>query len=301
MSDTLDILVESSVVRGRSAAFVELCKPRIATLVLVATAVGFCMAPPPAIGGAFLGLLAFTLVGTGLVACGANSLNQLIEAAHDARMERTRNRPIPTGRLTRTEVLVFGLVTGVAGVVLLALTTNVLAAAVAAATFVSYVGVYTPLKRVTSYSVFVGAVPGALPPVIGWAAAEGAISLTAVLLFAIVFFWQLPHFLAIAWLYREDYARAGYPVVPVVDTDGTRTDFEMITHSVALLFASLLPVIHGVAGATYAGAAVLMGLGFLACGAMFLRIRTPMAARCHLLASIVYLPLLLGMMMIDKV
>jgi protoheme IX farnesyltransferase len=304
MSEFVDIQSESTdaaaIARPRWLNYVELSKPRIAVLVLVATGVGFCLAPAQVTGLAFVGRLLATLVGTALVAAAANAINQLIEVEYDAMMVRTRRRPLPSGRLGGSEVLLFGVSSAVMGVALLALAAGPLAAACAAFTFVSYVAVYTPLKRVTTYSVLVGAIPGAMPPVIGWTAAGGALGIECLLLFVIVFFWQLPHFLAIAWLYREDYGRAGYPVLPVVDRDGTRTDFEMVTHSVALLFASLLPAIYGQAGALYAMGAILLGLGFLACGIAFICRKTTLMARWHVLASVVYLPLLLGFMILDK-
>ena len=170
----------------------------------------------------------------------------------------------------------------------------------AAVTFLSYVFVYTPLKRTTSMCVLVGAIPGALPPVIGWAAATGGVSLGGWLLFAIVYFWQLPHFAAIAWKYREDYARAGYPMLSVIDPDGTRTNLHVVTHTVALIVASLLPALYGVSGVVYGAGAVLLGIAFLVCGIRFLANKTRESARWHVLASIVYLPVLLTLLLLDK-
>lgn len=290
----------SQVTRARLGVYIELAKPRIAVLVLVATALGFFM------GGAGMGaaewiLLLHTLIGTGLVAGGANALNQYLEADLDAKMDRTRDRPLPSGRLTPSQTLTAGVAASAIGVVHLTLLVNPLAASLAAATLLSYVLLYTPLKRVTAYSLFVGAVPGALPPIIGWAAAAGHLPLRSWLLFLIVFFWQLPHFMAIAWMYREDYRRAGFPVVPVIDPDGTRTNVEMISHSVALLMASLLPTLYGLTGTIYAVGAMALGLGFLLCGVLFVVRKNMEVARLHLLASVIYLPALLLLMLLDKV
>ena len=284
---------------ARATAFLELFNPRIAALVLVATAVGFYLAVPAGAGMGFA--LVHTLLGTALVAAGANAFNQFLESEFDARMPRTAGRPLPSGRLNAGEVLWFAVAVSTAGVGYLALFANPLAAAVAAFTLLSYAFVYTPLKRRTSMCVFVGAIPGALPPVIGWAGATGTLAYETWLLFAIVFFWQLPHFMAIAWLYREDYRLGGYPMIPVIDADGTRTDLHMITHSVGLLAASVLPTLSGVAGVVYATGALVLGTAFLACGVLFVIRKTTEVARFHLVASITYLPLLCALLMIDKV
>ncbi len=301
MSDAITTTVGSfSQTRATISAYIELTKLRIAALVMVATALGFCLALPAGFHVGMLSKLVMTLLGTLLVAGGANAVNQFIESKHDAKMSRTAGRPIPTGRLTRSEVLIFGLTIAVAGVTLLALTINLLASSIAGLTFLSYVLIYTPLKRVTSLSVFFGAVPGALPPVIGWASAAGELSSQAWLLFTIIFVWQIPHVAAISWLYREDYARAGFPVLPVVDQLGVRTDLHMITHTVGLLTASFLPIIFGMAGAFYAFCAMGLGSVFLAFGIAFVIKRSDVIARWHLMASITYLPLLLACMMLDK-
>ena len=302
MSDVVDIQSRrlKSAALVAIAPYIELAKPRIVVLVLIATAVGFYLAHPAGVSAASVVALWHTLLGTLLVGAGANALNQSIEAVHDAKMERTANRPIPSGRLSSAQAWWFGVAAGVLGVGYLALTTTAAAALVAAVTLVSYVALYTPLKRVTPASLFVGAVPGALPPVIGWAAASGTISLQCLLLFGIMFFWQLPHFLSIAWLHRVDYERAGFMVLPVVDKEGTRTDLELITHSVALIFASLLPVLFRYHGTFYAVGASLCGLAFLGCGVIFVRNKTTATARLHLLSSLAYLPVVLGLMLIDN-
>ena len=303
MSETVGVRTLSlSGAATRALTFIELTKPRIAVLVLVATALGFFLGMATGTTLFTAGPLLFhVLFGTTLVAAGANALNQYIEVEHDRKMNRTKNRPLPSGRLGRGEALAFGVILGVTGVCYLAVLTNIVAAGCAAVTLLLYVFVYTPSKRIGPFCVLVGAVPGALPPVIGWAAASGSISFEAWLLFAIVFIWQLPHFAAIAWLYRDDYRRAGFPMMPVVDEQGIRTDLHLITHSVTLLAASLLPVVYGVVGTAYAASAMVLGTGFLAMGILFVLRKTVPMARLHLAASVTYLPCLCLAMMLDKV
>lgn len=307
MSDSVNMYagpIAGSAVRlsavARAWAYVELSKPRIAVLVLVATAAGFFMGLPAGSDWRALPAMLHTIIAVALVAAGANALNHYWEAVHDAVMVRTAGRPIPTGRLSPAEVFAFGIGAAALGVIWLALMVNLPAAQLAALTLVLYVLIYTPLKRLTSLCVYVGAVPGALPPVIGWTAAAGTLAADAWPLFAIVFLWQLPHFAAIAWLYREDYARAGYPMLPVLDPGGHRTSLHMMTHSVGLLMVSLLPVIQGSAGAIYAFGAMFLGLAFLGFGVHFVRCKSDGAARLHLLASVIYLPALCAFLLADK-
>jgi protoheme IX farnesyltransferase len=301
MSEAIEVSLGSGAAwRERVSAYAELTKPRIGALVLIATCIGFYLAVAGEPSSSRWWALPWTLIGTALVAGAANALNQLIEREYDARMERTRRRPLPSGRLTAGQVLVFGVVASLVGVGVLAWRVNLLCAGLAAVCLLWYVGLYTPLKRWTPWSVFVGAVPGALPPLIGWAGGTGSIPVEGWLVFAIVFCWQLPHFLAIAWLYREDYARAGFPVVPVVDPDGVRTNLEMVTHSLALMTASLLPFFGGFRGAAYAIGAMVLGTAFLGMGVLFVLRRTEAVARGHLLASVLYLPSLLALMMLDQ-
>jgi protoheme IX farnesyltransferase len=236
-----------------------------------------------------------TLIGAGLVAAGASALNQWLERRIDARMARTENRPLPAGRLDPREALAFGVLLGVGGAVYLLLSLGRWeAAAVAAATFFLYVGVYTPLKTRTTLNTLVGAVPGALPPLIGWAAVRG-LSWEAAPLFLILFLWQLPHFLAIAWIYRDQYARAGLQMLPVDDRTGRGTAWRMIGYCVALLAASLTPLAGGTVGWVYVIGAVLLGLGFLATAWSFGRTPSKATARRVLRASLVYLPGLLAL------
>ena len=283
--------------RSRVADFVMLTKPRLNLLVLITTLAGLYLASP---SGVPFELLVHTLVGTALVAGGAAALNQVWERETDGRMRRTAIRPIPGRRLRIGEGTAFGLVLSLIGLIELAGAVNGLSAIVAAATLVSYVFVYTPLKLRTSLATLVGAVPGALPPVIGWAAAAGEISLGALVLFGIVFFWQMPHFLAIAWMYRDDYAAAGIPLLPVLEPDGRRTGQQALLYAASLWPVSLLPVAAGLAGVPYAIVATSLGVGFIWLAAMFAHQRSMYTARGLFLFSITYLPLLLGALVVDR-
>jgi protoheme IX farnesyltransferase len=236
-------------------------------------------------------LVLHAVLGTALVAGGASALNHLIERRRDAQMRRTEGRPLPAGRLQPLEALVFGLALAVGGVTYLAVALPTpWAALIAAATFALYVGLYTPLKPITPLNTLIGAVPGALPPVIGCVAVRGRLGWEAAALFAILFLWQVPHFLAIAWIYRDDYARAGYRMLPVVDPDGRRTAWHMIAFCVALLAASLLPVMAGPVRWVYLAGALALGGAFLVSALRFRRQRTAAAARAVLRWSLVYLP-----------
>ena len=284
--------------RRWAADFLALTKPRVVLMVLVTTLVGFYLGSPR--GPDYGGLLA-TLVGTGLAAGGTIALNQFLEREVDARMERTRLRPLPDGRLQPLEALAFGAAITSAGLLLLTFAVNALSGLVAAGIVSSYLFLYTPLKRKTSLCSVVGAVPGALPPVIGWAAARGELGLGAWVLFAILFLWQIPHSLAIARLYREDYARAGLRLLPVLEPDGRSTGRQVVSHCLALLAVSLLPTLTGVAGSVYFIAALAFGAAFLGCGIGLAVSRSAAAARRLLCASLVYLPALLVVMALDKV
>jgi protoheme IX farnesyltransferase len=282
----------------RAADWVTLTKPRLNLLVLITTLAGLYLAEP---AGVSTSLLVNTLVGSALVAGGAAALNQVLERTTDALMRRTRTRPLAAGRLGSTEGSLLGATLSIAGLVELALFTNLTAAAVAAATLASYVFVYTPLKTRTSLATLVGAVPGALPPVIGWAAATGSISGPAVVLFGIVFLWQMPHFLAIAWMYRDDYARAGIPLLPVLEPDGRRTGYQALLYSAVLWPVSLLPVIAGLAGVPYAVVATVLGFLYIGLSVRFAQERSTGTARQLFLFSILYLALLLGALVANRV
>jgi protoheme IX farnesyltransferase len=279
------------------ADLLTLTKPRLNLLVLVTTLGGLYLASPDGVAPL---LLVHTLVGTALVAGGAAALNQVWERATDRLMRRTSGRPIPAGRLGTTEGLWFGLVLSALGLGELALGVNVVAAAVAAVTLVTYVLCYTPLKTRTQLATLIGAIPGALPPVIGWAAATGTITLPALVLFGIVFFWQMPHFLAIAWMHRDDYARAGIPLLPVLEPDGRRTGQQALLYAAALWPVSLLPALVGLADAPYSIVATALGFVFIGLSALFARERSVASARRLFLFSITYLPLLWGALVADR-
>ena len=281
-----------------ASVFSDLVKARLTTLVLLTTAVGFYIGWQGAMNWL---LLANTLVATGLIAAGASALNQWIERDFDAKMLRTQSRPLPSGRLQPATVAIFGGVTSVAGMIYLALAVNLLTSVLGAITLVSYVFIYTPLKRVTWLNTAIGAIPGALPPLMGWTAARNELSGQGWALFAILAFWQLPHFFAIAWIYREQYAKAGFVMLPNVDADGRQTGQQTVSNALALLIVSLCPFLFKMAGMVYLAGAALLGIGFLFCAIQFSRQLTLSRARRLFLASILYLPLLLALMVFDKV
>jgi protoheme IX farnesyltransferase len=284
-------------VQSRSADFVSLAKPRLNMLVIASAMAGYAMA-----GGdtARVVLLLGTLVGTALVAGGASAFNQLLERDTDGLMRRTRLRPLPDGRLTTREAALYGLTLSVAGLSILAAAVNPLSAAVALTTLVTYVAIYTPLKRRTSFATVIGAIPGALPPVIGWAAARNELSQGAWVLFGIVFLWQLPHFLAIAWIFREDYGRAGFPMLPVLQPDGRSTARQTVVYAAALLPMSLAPTLVGMSGTIYFIGALVLTLLFVASALRFGSSRSTPHARQLFFASILYLPLLWILMIADR-
>ena len=283
----------------RAGDLLELAKPRITGMVLVTTGIGYLMAVPHA-PQAPLVLLA-ALAGTGLVTAGAQTLNQLLERRTDGLMLRTKDRPVPAGRIQPGEALAWGALQSACGVGILAAGTNLLTAILSVVALVSYLFAYTPLKRVTPLCTLVGAVPGAIPPVMGWTAARGALEPGALALFALLFAWQIPHFLAIAWMYRDDYARAGLPMISVRDPDGAKTARGEIVWSVVLVAASLAPALLGTAGRLYAVGALLAGGVFFTVAAGLARRRTHARARAVLLASVVYLPVVLGLMLLDRI
>lgn len=284
--------------RWRGADLLALTKPRLVLMVLVTTLVGFYLGSGSAPD--YTRMLA-TLLGTALAAGGTLALNQFQERELDARMERTRLRPLPDGRIQPLEALAFGAAITAAGLLLLVLGVNAPSGLVAAVVVGTYCFLYTPLKRKTSLCSVVGAVPGALPPVIGWVAARGEFGLGAWVLFGILFLWQIPHALAIARLYREDFARAGLPLLPVLEPDGRSTGRQVVSHCLALLAVSLLPTLTGLAGSIYFVTALGLGVAFLTCGIALAVSRTAVAARRLLAASLVYLPALLVVMALDKV
>ncbi len=251
--------------------------------------------------GVDLRLLVHTLIGTVLVAAGTNAFNQLRERDVDARMRRTRDRPLPSGRITPRAAGAFAGAISVAGVAYLALAVNLVTAGLAALTLASYVLLYTPLKRRTSLNTLIGAVPGALPVVGGWAAAGGEAGGAVLALFSILFLWQLPHFLALAWIYREDYRRSGLAMLCVEDPDGSRTGWMALLYAATLLPVSLLPTLLGVTGAVYFFGAAALGLAYLVASAAMTLAATAARAWRVFFVSIVYLPALLTLMVLDKV
>lgn len=273
----------------RAGDFVALTKPRLNSLVVVSAGVGYVLGAGAAPD---LGVALHALIGCGLVAGSAAAFNQVAERDVDKLMRRTERRPLAAGRITPTEGTVFAGLAGAAGLAELALGANLLAALVALVTLVCYAGVYTPLKRRTAWATLVGAVPGALPPVIGWAAARGALTVEAAVLFGIVFLWQLPHFHALAWLHRDDYARAGLPLVATGDPDGRRTAAHAAAYAAALLPMSLAPALVGLVGPGYAAVAGPLGALLLIAALRFRRQRDDRRARALFVASLAYLPLL---------
>jgi protoheme IX farnesyltransferase len=275
----------------------ELTKARLALLVLLTTGVGYWLAmrAPEELSGLFP-----VCVGIALVVGGANALNQWMERGPDALMQRTKTRPIPSGRLSPDAAFRIGLLLSVAGLVVLALAANPLSAAVALASWISYVFLYTPLKRVTPLCTLVGAIPGALPPVIGWAAARNSLEPAAWALFVILFLWQLPHFLAIAVLHRDDYGRAGFPMLPLTEPDGLMTARQMVLYGLTLLPISLVPSVVGLSGPVYFYGALALSGAFLLVAARAAWLRSPQSAAALFRASILYLPVLLALLAIDR-
>jgi protoheme IX farnesyltransferase len=290
-----------AVVTSERSAFTiwsDLVKARLTILVLLTTLAGFYAGTE---GATDWVLLAHALLGTALIACGAAALNQWWEREHDAKMPRTETRPLPAKELSESTVLIAGGLLSIGGLVHLAIFVNLLTSLLGAITLLCYLLVYTPLKRVTTLNTAIGAIPGALPPLMGWTAARDSVSREGWALFAILFFWQLPHFLAIAWMYREEYAKAGFVMLPARDPDGIRTGRQAISHTLGLIPVSVCPALFGMSGVVYFFGALLLGLAFLWCAIQFSRELTRARARQLFFASILYLPLLLGLMALDKV
>jgi protoheme IX farnesyltransferase len=297
-SNTGIVEITSAGAFRRVADFCELCKPRVVLMVLITAFVGYYVASEEVPN--YVGLFKM-LFGTALAAGGTLALNQFLERDTDALMKRTRHRPIPDGRVLPSEAFWFGLILTVSGLAYLFMAVNSMSAAVTAFISAVYLLLYTPLKRVSSICVPVGAVPGALPPVIGWAAVRGTLDVDAWVLFAIMFLWQVPHTLAIAWLYQEDYAKAGMKFLPAIEPEGGSTHRQVLVHCAALLVVSLLPTLLGLAGAAYFVVAFVLGLGFLITGLRLAIESNSRGARRLLFASLVYLPALLLAMALNRV
>jgi protoheme IX farnesyltransferase len=286
--------------------YIELTKPRITWLILMSTGIGYFFGLPGAanwwsfLQSIHLLSLLHTIVGTGLLASGTAALNQWYERVADSKMRRTAHRPLPSGRLLAPRALAFGAALSVAGFLELWLGVNLLSGLVGAFTLTSYLLVYTPLKQRTWWSTTIGAIPGAMPPVIGYAAAAGTLTPQSAVLFAILFLWQFPHFYSIAWMYKEDYARAGIRMLPVVEPDCRSTARQILLYGIALIPVSLVPGILGMSGRIYLAGALLLGLWFLYSGVRVALERTAVRARGVLLTSVLYLPLIYGLMLVDR-
>ncbi len=277
--------------------YLELAKFRLSGMVLLTTAVGFVLAPHD---GAGFFAFAWALLGAALSAAGANTLNQWLEVERDRRMERTALRPLPSGRITRRGAFWIGIVSAVAGIAVLALGTNLLTAALSVLVIALYVAVYTPMKARSPLNTLVGAVCGAIPPVMGWTAAAGGLGYGAMVLAGILFLWQIPHFLALAWLHREDYRRGGFRMLPVIDPSGALTGRIALVHTFALLPIGVGAWASGFAGPFFLAGSLALGLAFVFFGWRMASQRSLHAARRLFLVSLVYLPLLLGLMVADR-
>ena len=296
-STTVAEVVAPLGAKASVAAYVELTKPRITFLIALTSAAAFCMGSR---GSVDYVKFAHAMVGIALLSSGIATLNQFIERDLDRLMRRTADRPLPSGRLLPFEALWFGVVVTFTAELYLALFVNVLTAVLGLTVIAGYLFVYTPLKTRTTLSTAIGAFPGAMPPLMGWTAARGEIEIGAWVLFAILFLWQFPHFLAIAWMYREDYGRAGICMLPVVEPDGRVTGQQIIVYSLMLIPVSLLPAILGISGRFYLIAALALGLLFLATAVRAALSKSNQHARQLLLASVLYLPLLFGVMVLNR-
>ena len=297
-TDTENPPSRHSVFAGRAADYVELVKPRLVVMILITTAAGFYLGAQQTVDWM---LCLHTMIGAGLTAAGVLGLNQYLERDADAKMKRTQDRPLPGGRMRPVEALVVGAVLTGSGMLYLPFIVNTLSGFVISLIVVSYLFLYTPLKRKTSLCTLIGAVPGALPPVVGWVAARGALTGEAWVLFAILFLWQLPHSLAIAYIYREDYAKAGFRLLPVIHPDGASTCRQIVVNCVALFGIGLLPTWYNIAGSVYFFTALLTGGAFLVIGIYMARTRSIQAARYLLYASLLYLPVIFVTMALDKI
>jgi protoheme IX farnesyltransferase len=281
--------------------YIELTKPRITWLILMSTGIGYFFGLPSHAWREINWLLLLhTILGTGLIASGTAALNQWYERAADLKMHRTAGRPLPSGRLTAGRALAFGIALSVAGFVELWLGVNLLSGLIGAFTLASYLFLYTPMKQRTWWSTTVGAIPGAMPPMIGYAAAAGVITRESWVLFAILFLWQFPHFYSIAWMYKEDYARAGIRMLPVVEPDCRSTARQIVLYGIALIPVSLVPGMLGMTGRIYLIGALILGLVYLYSGVRVALERTLVRARAVLLTSVLYLPLIYGLMLLDR-
>ncbi len=278
------------------SSYIELTKPRITALVLVTTTLGFYLGGE---GINSFSLLCSLLIGAWLVCAGSSTLNHYLEREFDSKMTRTKNRPIPSGKIPPTHALNFGILCTLLGLFMLYVTVNILTAFLSLLTTFLYVLVYTPMKRVSWLNTTVGAIPGAIPPLGGWAAATGTLNFDAGVLFLILFLWQHPHFYAIAWMFKEDYARGGFKMLPIVDPDGQRTFKQVLMYSIALIPISLIPAVTGLSGPIYFVGTLMAGLWLLGISRKFIRSASVANARHLLKATVIYLPLLLLLIVVD--
>ena len=297
MSTTQTLGNDLAQLSRRVSTFVELTKPRLVAMILITTSAGFYLASSGSLNWV---QLVETFVGTGLSAAGVLALNQYLERDLDAQMIRTCNRPLPDKRVQPTTALFFGVLLTVSGLAFMTFCVNPLSALVISAIVVTYLFVYTPLKQKSPLCTIAGAVPGAFPPVIGWVAARGTLNIDAWTLFAILFLWQLPHSLSIACIYRDEYAQAGFRLLPVIHPDGKSTRWQIVSNCLALLIVALLPTLIGIAGILYFFAALSFSIIFLAFGINFSIAQTTVAAKRLLYASLIYLPLVFLVMALDK-
>lgn len=297
-NDIADPQSRTTVFVKRAADYIELTKPRLVLMILITTAAGFYLGSPNIVN--WMQFL-HTLIGAGLTAAGVLGLNQYLERDIDAKMARTQNRPIPAGRMCQMKALLFSAFLTSSGMMYLTVLVNAISGFVISLIVVSYLFIYTPLKRKTSLCTLIGAVPGALPPVVGWVAAQGKLTGPAWVLFAILFLWQIPHSLAIAYIYRDDYAKAGLKLLPVIHPDGASTRRQIVFNCLALLGIGLLPVFFSIAGELYFIAALFIGGIFLLSSIYLQKSRSIKAARYVLYASLLYLPCLFIAMTIDKI
>lgn len=292
-----ELVGERAGVRERLYAYLELTKPRITFLIVLTSAAGFCLG---AVGAINYLLLTHAMIGIALLSSGIATLNQYMERDLDARMRRTAARPLPTGKLLPLEACALGVCLTVGAEIYLALLVNPLTAGLGLTVIAGYLFLYTPLKTRTSLSTVIGAFPGAMPPVMGWTAARGTLGMEAWVLFAILFLWQFPHFLAIAWMYREDYGRAGIVMLPVVEPEGRITGQQIVLYTLLLLPVSLLPTALGISGTVYFYGAIILGVLFLYSSISAAISKSRQQARRLLLASVIYLPLLFALMVLNR-
>lgn len=300
-------VLETTSIRSRAIDYIELMKPELTGLSTLTTLCGFYLATNYTFN---FWLFFHTAIGTLLVGGGAGALNQYIERSYDALMKRTERRPLPSGRLQPLEVLFFGIGISIIGIVQLSVFVNMLTGFLAVLTWTTYLFLYTPLKRVTPMSTIIGGIPGALPPMMGWTAVRGEISLEAWILFAILFCWQMPHFFSLAWMYRKDYARAGFKILTVTDPSGIKTSKQIVWFAAALLPVSIAPAFLGMTGSLSSIGALILGIGFLALGIILFRSsghddfdaigKVNFYSRRMFFASLIYLPALMLMMSLGK-